>query len=348
MNIPILHAPYSKLHNLLSVSYLPKVIHAAIEIDLFDLLSNTNLQLKGRESYSVEEITEALQTAPSVTKALINVLHKVELLTMVHGEYALSTMAEEYLVKTAEASQVMMMGKFTGSQGPFDHLVDSLKGEKPTFSGRIWESKETALAMEQGAKAGGLQQVLQFVKGIPQFAHCTKMCDVAGNIGYYSYALIQENNKLVSHVYDLPKVCQNGRELKREEKDYDRVVYQEIDLKQGGDFVDTYDLVFVSHFLYEYGVNGQLVDFLKRVHRAMKPGGVLISNHICDEAIDQETDLTLALVELQTRVMGYPTHQLPEKVLKEALTEAGFGDFTVQKPTSRHAYPTLLLAAVKQ
>ena len=79
----------------------------------------------------------------------------------------------------------------------------------------------------------------------------------------------------------------------------------------------------------------------------MKPGGIFVSNHICDKAINKEGELTLSLVELQTRILGYPTHKLPETTLKEALTEAGFGDFHTQYPDENYAFPTLLLSAKK-
>lgn len=79
----------------------------------------------------------------------------------------------------------------------------------------------------------------------------------------------------------------------------------------------------------------------------MKQGGIFISNHICDKALNNEDSLTLSLVELQTRAMGYPTHQLPEVTLKKALKETGFGEFTVKQPNGIYAFPTLLLSAKK-
>ncbi len=56
----------------------------------------------------------------------------------------------------------------------------------------------------------------------------------------------------------------------------------------------------------------------------MKMDGVFISNHLsCND--DDYDHATLAMIELMTRAMGYPTHQLPGKILKKGLTEAGCG-----------------------
>lgn len=339
MNIITLQAPYSKLNNLLYVSYIPKVINAAIEIGLFEILA-----LKG---FSLNEITEKLGISNTVTKALLNVLEKIELVTKANGTYRLTMLAKEYLLKNSQVNQLHGVKQFSGSNGPFSYLLQALKGEVPEFDDKMWSSKEASINMEQGIKAGGLQSVLSFVKSIPDFDSCTNMCDFAGNVGYFSYAFLQENSKLNAHVYDLPEVCQNAKELKCNEKDFNRVTYHAFDMKKGDSFGEGYDLFFISHYLYEFGANGVLVDFLKKVNKAMKLGGVFVSNHISDQFINKESELTLTLIELQTRIFGYPTHQLPEDTLKAALSEAGFGEFRIKQPGGDYAFSTLLLSVKK-
>jgi hypothetical protein len=173
------------------------------------------------------------------------------------------------------------------------------------------------------------------------------MCDFAGSSGYYSYALLSENPNLYSHVYDLPAVCKIAKEVKNKEKDFKRVVYHDFDIKKDESFGNGYDLFFSSHFLYEQVAEGILSEFLVKVSEAMKPGGIFISNHVCDKTLNKEDDITLSIVELQTRTMGYPTHQLPEAILKKELSKAGFGDFRTKQPDGKQAYPTLLLSAKK-
>lgn len=348
MNIPKLETPFSKISNLLYVSYLPKVINAAIEVELFEMLSQKRHMLMISEyDFSLNDIAERLNIEKSVTEALLNVLSKIGLVSVENGSYGLTTHAEDYLIKISDANQLHAISQFSGSKGPFDYLLAALKGESIEFDGKMWSSKEAILAMEQGTKAGALQNVVSFVRTIPEFSSCIKMCDFAGSIGYYSYALLNENENLYSHVCDLPSVCEIAKELKQNEKNFNRVTYNSFDIKKDESFGEGYDLFFSSHFLYEFGVNGELVKFFKRVNWSMKPGGIFVSNHVCDKPIDKESDITLSLVELQTRIMGYPTHQIPESILKEALTEAGFGEFRIQQPDGANAFPTLLLSAKK-
>ena len=339
MTIPILQTRYSEINNLLYRSYLPKVINAAIDIKLVEILSGNNLPLAS--------VVEKLGTKKTVTEALLNVLSGIGLVAEEDGRYRLTALSEEYLVQHSAANQLHEVKRFNGSNGPFDFLLQALKGLVPEFDGKMWSSKDAALNMEQGMKAGGLQSVVSFVKSIPEFRLCTNMCDLAGNIGYFSYAFLQQNPNLRSQVYDLPVVCQNARELKQNEKDFSRVTYHDFDMKKDESFGEGYDFFFISHFLYEYAANDSLGDFFRKMNRSMKPGGIFVSNHICNKAIDKEAELTLSLVELQTRILGYPTHKLPETTLKEALAEAGFGDFRTQYPDGNYAYPTLLVSAKK-
>ncbi len=339
MEIPTLNTPYSRINNLLYMSYLPKVINSAADINLFEILSGNTL--------SLASVIEKLNTKKPVTQALLNVLSEIGLISEDKGFYSLTGLSDEYLVKTSMSNQLSEIKRFTGSGGPFDFLTQALKGEVPKFDGKMWSSQEMALEMEQGMKAGGLQSVISFVKSIPDFYACTNMCDFAGSIGYFSYAFLQENPNLSAHVYDLPVVCQNARELKRSEKDFNRVTYHDFNMKNNDSFGGGYDFFFISHFLYEYAANGSMEEFLKKVNLSMNMGGIFVSNHICDKAIDKEGLLTLSLVELQTRILGYPTHKLSEATLKKMLTQAGFGDFHIKQPDGNYAFPTLLLSAKK-
>lgn len=338
MKLPVLSSPYSQINNLLYKSYLPKVINSAIEIGVFDVLSNRAL--------SLEEIAKELHTDVHVTDALLRVLVTIDFMQKQDSAYSLTVLSEEYLVERSVVNQLSAIKMFSGSAGPFDDLTQALKGDIKPFHNKMWASEQTILAMEQEAKAGAIQAVVLFVKSIPGFSDAVKMCDFAGSTGYYSFALLQENVALHSHVYDLPEVCALAKELKHEEENFDRITYHDFDRSKDDSFGDGYDLFFSSHFLYECGVNRALLKFLKKVNKAMVTGGLFFSSHISPCA-NKDSCLTLALAELMTRAKGYPDHMLPVETLKNALREAGFGEFTAQQPNENVAFPVQLLSAKK-
>ena len=338
MKTPILNSDYRPINDLLYKSYLPKIINAAIEIGLFETLSDRTM--------SLGTLSKELNTNENITQALLGVLTAIDLTKKQDGLYRLSLLSRDYLLENSDANQLGAIKKFSGSAGPFDNLIAVLKGEPPVFNPKMWASREVVLEMEQGAKAGSIQAVVSFIKGHPEFMTGTKMCDFAGNIGYYSFALMQENKGLYSHVYDLPAVCDLAKELKKEEETFDRITYHGFDIARCDTFGDDYDIFFSSHFLYEFGVDHTLLTFLKKVNKSMKMGGVFISNHIACNDGDHDQSIH-AMIELMTRSMGYPTHQLPGKILKKGLTEAGFGQFTEKRLNKTVSFPTLLLSARK-
>ncbi|TAJ09289.1 methyltransferase domain-containing protein [Marinilabiliaceae bacterium JC017] len=338
MKLPEPQSTFSKLNNLLYLSYLPCIINTAIDISLFDILSENK--------FTLSELTDKTGTVPHITKAMLNVLIAIDLVGIEDNRYVLKTVAKEYLVQHSEIQQISAVQRFSGSAGPFDCLSDALKGKGTTFNAKMWASEQAGLQMGQGAKAGMLQDVVSFISSLPAFKNCTKMCDFAGNIGYVAKAMLEVNPKLSAHVFDYPEVCQIGEKLMTNQENSHRISFQEMDIKRAVSFGSGFDLFFASHVLYEFSVDDRLVELLKKINRAMIPGGMFISNHLVD-AVGGDHHITNTMVELMTQVMGYPTHQMPESVIKSALEQAGFGRFIVQPPNEKLAFPTLLLSAVK-
>lgn len=338
MDITILNAAYSEINNLLYKSYLPKIINTAIEIGVFKTLS--------RKGFSFRELSKELNTNKSITESLLEVLTAINFTKKQDGKYSLTSLSNDYLVNSSDVNQLGAIKEFSGSAGPFDNLTKALKGELTVFNQKMWSSKEAIMGMEQGAKAGSLQAIVAFAKEIDEFTSATKMCDFAGSSGYYSFALMKENSKLYSHVYDLPAVCKIANDLKKDEQNFDRISYHAFDVMAGDSFGNNYDLFFSSHFLYKFSTNNTLIDFLKRVNQSMMLGGLFISHHISGN-VSGDSYLTLLIVELMTRAMGYPTHHLPEDTLKNALSKTGFGNFKIKQSNENIAFPGMLLSAIK-
>ena len=330
---------FSEINNLLYKSHLPNIINAAIDVGIFEALSDNAMSCKA--------LSEKIKTNLAVTDALLEVLTVVNYLKKKDNKYGLTILASEYLTQASGFNQLHTLKSFAVTDGPFKNLQSALKGDIQKFDPTMWSSEEVIKGMEQGGKAGAIQNVLAFAKTIPEFKTATKMCDFAGSAGYCALAFLSENPKLKAKVYDLDTVCKIARKIKKGEPNFNRISYHPFDARTNDDFGNTYDFFFSSHYLYEFAATNQLSVFLKQVNKSMKMGGLFISNHMAEKH-SESCPLTFAIIELMTRIMGYPTHFLAEKVLKEALTAAGFGSFNTKAPDQRLAFPSLLLSAVKE
>lgn len=77
----------------------------------------------------------------------------------------------------------------------------------------------------------------------------------------------------------------------------------------------------------------------------MEPEGLFVSNHVTS-ATTGKTYLTSSIVELMTRSMEYPTHQLTEMDLTNAPAAAGFGAFRTRHLETGLPHHMPLLSAV--
>lgn len=316
--LPEIQTEYRTLNNLLYQSYLPAIINAAVEAGIFQALHENE--------QDIDRLSEALKTDKNITEALCQVLVSIGLMETRQKKYRLAPVSTEFLQPESPVNQLMDIQNYSGSPGPFDNLLNALKGEKTKFNSKQWADKKAALQMEQGAKAGAIQNVVRFVTSLPGFRDCRKMCDLAGNIGHYSAAVCAENENLHAHVFDLPEVVIIASET-RQEDIAGRITFHGCDIMQDGDFGKEYDLFFISHFLYGHSIDKSLVPFLRKVNQAMVKGGIFVSHHISDDYGDG-MQVTMKIIELMTKAMGYPTHELPAATLKNALAEAGFSEFS--------------------
>ena len=329
---------YSEINNLLYKSHLPNIINSAIEVGLFEALQGKSL--------SCVQLSLQIACDERICESLLEILSAINYLEKKKGLYKLTALSNDYLLKSSEVNQLSAIKSFMITSGPFAGLTDALKGNITAYDQNMWSNEEAIKDIEQGSKSGAIQNVVAFAKEIPEFKKARKMCDFAGNSGYYSYALLKGNKNLEAHVYDLDEVCKIAARIKKDEEDFNRVFYHSFDLMDDDDFGDEYDLFFSSHFLYKYNTKDLLINLLKKVNKSMKMGALFISNHIGGQ-VHGDHDLTLCIIELMTRSMNFPTHTLAENTLKAALRVAGFGKFRVKAPDEKSAYPTVLLSAVK-
>ncbi|MCP4116933.1 MAG: hypothetical protein GY737_16325 [Desulfobacteraceae bacterium] len=333
-----LRSMFKPVNNLLFKSYLPGIINCAVEIGLFEALSGGGL--------SADALSERLDTVKDIIQPLVEVLISIELVFQKNGLYFLTRVSEDFLIKSSQANQISEIKCFSEPAGPFENLTEILKNGPPEYDGGMFNSKEAIMKIEQRTKGGQLQDVVGFITSIPGFMSARTMCDFAGSSGYYSLGLLRENPELRARVFDRPEVVTIAKELNRNSEFAGRMEYTGIDIEAGDSFGNSYDLFFVSHYLYHWGALNILADFFKRVNKAMNPGGIFVSNHTCSE-VYADDHITQAIVELWARITGYPTLDLPESTLKASLSEAGFGNFTV-KPAYEGSYSnTMLLSARK-
>ena len=336
MNIPQLKANYRPLDEILYQGYAPNVISTAMELGLFDALAE--------EPMDASTLSVKLGTVENLTEAFANVLVTLNLLEKNGADYSLTQISADFLVKSSPAYQGATIVMFSHYGQVMSKITEILKNGPPKFDTDMWANIEAMKVGGQGTMGGSIQDVTEFITTLPEFPNLKNMCDLGGSHGFYTMALLDKNPQLKGTVLDLPKVAELAKELISEMGCAERIDTIGADIKTDVSIGEGYDLVFASHVIYEW--KGHLEDILKRINKAMVPGGVFVSNHLSMDD-DECGPVSGTMVELMTRLMGYPTHHLSEGELKQALETSGFGDFTERPAEEARQYRCLILAARK-
>ena len=337
---------FGLISDLMYGGYVPYILNTSVDIGVFETLAGKSLTPK--------EVSANLKTKEVVTDALLTVLHAVKLLDFNDGKYSLAPVAATYLVKSSPDNRLDRLNANTVTvTGPMADLKPALTGQLKRPAGKggpvtsPWQDKEHLASMKKRIdESGQIRTVTSFMEALPEFENCRKMIDFAGSIGYYALGILDKNPELKAHVYDLPEVCNIALELQKDEKNFDRVSFHGFDMRKNDPIGEGYDLFFVSNALYGQRAKDELVEFFKKANKSMVIGGVLVSNHWTNRS-DDEGSVRMTITGLMQSFHGRPVHYIEENILKEALSESGFGNFTTTIFDKDKTKPVLLLAARK-
>jgi SAM-dependent methyltransferase len=328
-----------------------------------DLRPIENLVMKNMALYSVMEsmrmgLFDALENKPASAaqvadmfdfqerpmEALLDLLAANGFLTNGSGVYANTPTSSEYLVKDSPFYQ----GKAMELDNRFStHVINGftmlLRGETAARqrTDDDWGSLDMMQGTLQHALRGALQDTVEFITGLPGFQDLRTMCDIGGNHGEFSMALMDSNTQLQGTIFDLPGVVEESGKRISERGFADRLKAVPCDLRDESLPDNQYDLVLTSHVLYAFVHDLQRV--IGMIHDSLKSGGWFVSQHLDpDASVPFEQKCSR---EFCTRMAGYSTHFISRELLQESLRHAGFKKIITG--ASGHDQSGLIMAALK-
>lgn len=286
---------------------LARAIEGANNLGIFNFLGQ-------RGSATLQELCTALQLNDEVVGALLHALEGAGyILTRpdayardAHGEallrYSNSAISERFLVEGSpqyvgnfiryNEQQLMIwmslehMARIRGRRASMFELLgkimEELKEQMPQLeehvynvhhglkSERIWRNYMLGLRDMANLSVPELQLYLRFPRGM------TRLLDLGGGHGAYSIWMCKRYPQLRATILDLEGAATVGRELVAREGLSDRIEYVTGDLVQRESFGEgEYDVAF-SFNLIHHLKNEENVLMLRKLSRALKPGGSLV------------------------------------------------------------------------
>ena len=337
MEIPEITANYKHIDDILYTGYGSVILDGAMEIGFFDALA--------AGPAGADVIADRLGTVESLTEALADALTALGLLRKGAAVYSLTDESREFLVASSRTYQRGAVKSNFAFGRYMTDMPKLIRAGEPGRDNAFYYSIDMMRSMAQGTLSGSLQDAVDFITALPEFLALKHVCDLAGNHGFYTMALLDQNPVLRGTICDQPDVAELAQDFIKEMGYEGRMDTIGIDLETEGSFGGGYDLVFTSHMLYSW--KGRLEEIFTRINQSLVPGGVFVSNH-CTVIEGEELSVPSAMMELMTRLAGYPSHHFTEGELKDALSACGFSDFTVIYPEETRRGHNLLLAARKK
>ena len=312
------------------------ILNTAVETGVFTRLSES--------SKSAKELAGEIGTDPRTTEKFLNVLTTLGLLVKSNNKYANTADAETFLVE----GKSHYIGNFVritvGSNLRLSYLDEVLKN-----GGTLQErSQEHAfdevqiLGLAEGALYRGVPIIFDTLKDVPEFANAKRILDLGGAHGVYSMAFAQKNPIAAVTLFDRPQVIGFAKKF------IDRYgMNNQIELVGGNfntdDIGNGYDLVFVSHVLYQ---KKGIESVLGKIYDSLNENGAVVLNHWVANETRTGPRISV-LFDLYISIMNRAHHIYTVNEYTNLLKEAGFSKeriFDIQTPPS----PSMLIIGKKE
>jgi len=306
-----------------------RALASALELGLID-------RLLGAGALGAEALAEGLAMEPRGFDFLLGLLRANRVLAEGGGAYQLTpefNQALQYrdLLETRIAFAAAVVGDC-------HDLFTELLARPGEFMARskVFEMFRYDLAMEAGAaNYQATARWMRFTTGLTRYeaqaciehydfsAH-RRMLDIGGNSGEFALRVCKANPEIEATVFDLPVVCQVGRDHVSAEPEADRISFYKGDARSTA-LPEGFDLISFKSFLHDWPEDEADI-MLRRAADALAPGGSLL---IFERAVvaAPETALPYSMIPGLLFLHFYRDANF----YTSRLAALGFGDINVQK-----------------
>ncbi len=235
--------------------------------------SNTGVfEALGENSRTVKEASAAAGTDPVATKHLLDMLVSMNYVTHDQGRYTLRPKYRKWLLKSSPANLAGKM-RFQITEWLWvAHMEEFVRTGKPLDFHQKMNAQEWT-DYQQGMRDLSINTAKEFGGKLKLPAGATRMLDIGGSHGLYSIELCRKNPALSSTILELPGAVDEASAIAAREGMSDRVKH-----RSGNALTDDlgealYDLVVINNVVHHFTVP-QNNELARRVHRALKPGGL--------------------------------------------------------------------------
>ena len=242
------------------------------------------------------DVARRLGADERATEKLLNVLVATRYVRYRGGRYALTRLARRWLLRQSPWSvHDNMLLRFMEWQA-VERLEDFVRTGKPLDVHAMIRDDQWEV-YQRGMRALARLSADEVVRRVPVPPNARAMLDVGGGHGHYAVAFCRRYPQLQATILDLPAAVEAAAPILAETAMNGRVTHQSGDASTDDLGENAWELIFMSHVVHHFdeATNASLV---RRVGRALRPGGVLAVLDVLRPVSPTGTGQTGALLDL--------------------------------------------------
>jgi SAM-dependent methyltransferase len=220
------------------------------------------------------ELAAICEVHPAALEKLLGALAGAGYLRFSGGCYRLAPVARKFLLRDAPQSLYDAILLQFVDERYIGHMEQFLRTGGPV---QIHEqmSTEDWGYYQRGMRSGATLAVGEMVRRVRLSSAARDLLDIGGSHGFYSVAFCRRYPNLRARILDLPQAVEQAAPLLAREGMGDRVVHQAGDALTADLGEDAYNVVLIANLVHHFS-DTQNRDLLRRVARALRPGGLVI------------------------------------------------------------------------
>jgi O-methyltransferase/methyltransferase family protein len=267
---------FSQLMALASGHAEARIVQTAMQLGIFDTLPNHPL--------SSEQVADRLGLEPKATELLLNALASMDLLGKQLGNFSLTEVARQYLLKSSGEYLGGMIRFEASLWSSWEKLPEAIRSGKPVRMPDMYQTdpNETEIfisAMDSLVRARGDPEALAAAL---DWNRVNTLLDVGAGPATYPIALCQKFPDLHATIFDLPATLRLTEQYIREAKLPGRIELIPGDYRSDP-VPGNYDVIFLSNIIHGESLETNSA-LLKKLALNVNPAGrIVIKDHILDE-----------------------------------------------------------------
>lgn len=297
-----------------------RILHAAVELNIFDTIGSNSVSARG--------VSDTLKTELRATELLLNALTALKLLNKENNLFSLTDLSKKYLLSSSNTCYTGVIRFESVMWNKWEGLAEAVRTGKPARTPDMYQTnkEETEcfiMAMHHLVSARG---DAEFIADKLNSEEIHSILDIGSGPGTYPIALCRKNPDISATIFDLTGTLEITKKI-LEKEGLDKQIklisgdYNKDPLPAG------FDIVFLSNIIHsEDGETNKKL--MERVYYSLNPGGrIIIKDHIMDESLTNPSCGAIfsiyMLLTTKGRDYGY-------NEVKEWLKYAGFTDISIE------------------